>query len=182
MRVIVSATGASGMPFFVEFLKNTNFEKYVIVSRWARYILKEECGVGLEELSQFYKKEFMIGDLSAPFASGSNHFDANVIIPCSLNTLAKITCGIADNLITRVAEVALKERRKLIICIREAPLSTTAIENMLKLSKLGAIIFPLSPGFYLKPPTLLDAVRLTVYRISSLITGEALDYYKAEEL
>ncbi|MCS7184751.1 MAG: UbiX family flavin prenyltransferase, partial [bacterium] len=169
MTVVIAGTGASGMPYFVELLKRSDFEKYVILSRWAKYILKEECNLTISDLSNYYKKEFGYLEMNSPFASGSNYFDAYVIIPCSLNTLAKIAYGIADTLITRIAEVALKERRKLILCIRDTPLSTIAIKNMQKVTEAGAIVYPLTPAFYTKPKSLEDIIKNTVDRIVSLI-------------
>jgi 4-hydroxy-3-polyprenylbenzoate decarboxylase len=102
-------------------------------------------------------------------ASGSNAFDAMVIVPCSVTTLAKIANGIGDTLLTRTAEVALKERRKLILCVRETPLSTIALENCLKLSRDGVIIMPISPPFYTNPTSLDELVVSFVDKINSTL-------------
>ena len=111
-----------------------------------------------EDLAPYAKKIFATDDLSAPFASGSNPFDAMVVLPCSVGTLGKIANGISDNLLTRTAEVAMKERRKLILCVRETPLSTVALENALKLSRDGVMIMPASPPFYMAPKTIEELV------------------------
>lgn len=159
MRIVLGISGASGTAYGVEFLKRCPAdEKFVILTRWGRNLLKTEAGLSPEDLTPFATKIFATDDLSAPLASGSNPFDALVIMPCSVATLGKIAHGIADNLLTRTAEVALKERRKLILAIRETPLSSIALENALKLSREGVIIMPISPPFYTQPKSLEDLV------------------------
>ena len=108
MRVIVGMTGASGSIFGVDFLRRCPGEKFLILTKWGRYVLKEETGLTEHHLAEHVKKSFSDEDLSAPFSSGSNPFDALVILPCSASTMAKIACGIADTLLTRTAAVALK--------------------------------------------------------------------------
>ena len=120
--------------------------------------MKTEAGLSPEDLAPFAKKIYATDDLSSPFASGSNPFDALVIMPCSVATLGKIANGISDTLLTRVAEVALKERRKLLLAVRETPLSSIALENALKLSREGVIIMPISPPFYTQPKSLEELV------------------------
>lgn len=159
MRVVIGVSGASGSIFGAEFIKRCPAEeKFVILSRWGRSLLKSETGLSPEDLAPFAKYIYSTEDMSSPLASGSNPFDAMVIIPCSVATLGKIANGISDTLLTRVAEVALKERRKLIICVRETPLSTIALENAHKLSLAGAIIMPVSPPFYMAPKSLEEMV------------------------
>ena len=159
MRIVLGISGASGAAYGVEFLKRCPAdEKYVILTRWGRNLLKTEAGLSPEDLAPFCKKIYATDDLSAPFASGSNPFDAMVVMPCSVATLGKIANGISDNLLTRAAEVALKERRKLLLAVRETPLSSIALENALKLSREGVIIMPVSPPFYTQPKTLDDLV------------------------
>jgi 4-hydroxy-3-polyprenylbenzoate decarboxylase len=159
MRIILGISGASGVAYGVEFLKRCPAEeKFVIMTRWGRNLLKTEAGQSPEDLAPFAKKIYATDDLGAPFASGSNPFDALVIMPCSVATLGKIAHGIADNLLTRCAEVALKERRKIVLAIRETPLSSIALENALKLSREGVIIMPISPPFYTQPRSLQDLV------------------------
>src|SRR6476659_3973472 len=120
MRVLLGISGASGASFSVEFLKRCPAEeKYVILTRWGRSLLKTEAGVSPEDLAPFAKKIYATDDMSCPFASGSNPFDALVIMPCSVATLGKVANGISDTLLTRVAEVALKERRKMLLAVRE---------------------------------------------------------------
>lgn len=159
MKLIVGISGASGAAYGVAFLKRCPAEeKYVILTRWGRNLLKMETGLAPGDLAPFSKKVYATEDLSAPFASGSNPFDALVIMPCSVATLGKIANGISDTLLTRTAEVALKERRKLLLAVRETPLSSIALENALKLSREGVIVMPISPPFYTLPKTLEDLV------------------------
>lgn len=158
MRIVVGLTGASGTVFGVEFLRRCNAEKYLILTKWGRYVLKEETGLTEHHLAEHVKKTFSDDDMTAPFSSGLPPFDALVIVPCSISTMAKIACGFGDTLLGRVAQVAMKERRKIILALREAPLSTLALEQAHKLSQLGVIVMPLSPPFYHKPQTLEQLV------------------------
>ena len=182
MRVVVGITGASGSIFGVEFLRRCPAEKYMILTKWGRYVLKEETGLTEHHLAEHVKKSFSDEDLSGPFASGSNPFDALVIIPCSISTMAKIACGLGDTLLTRTAQVALKERRKLIICLRETPLSTISLEQAHKLSQAGAIVMPISPPFYQKPQSVEDMAGHFADKVLSLLGVETALAWKPEAL
>src|SRR5207302_7569059 len=133
-------------------------EKFVILTRWGRSLLKSEAHVSPDDLAPYAKRIYATEDMSSALASGSNPFDAMVVLPCSVATLGKIANGISDTLLTRAAEVALKERRTLLLAVRETPLSSIALENALKLSQAGAIIMPISPPFYTLPKTLDELV------------------------
>ena len=172
MRTIIALTGASGAIFGSEFVRLCPDEKYLICSRCGKSVLAQETGLTVEDLAVDVKKVFANDDLASPFASGSNPFDAMVIVPCSISTLSKIAAGVSDSLITRAAAVALKERRKLVLCLRETPLSSVVIENMLKLSQAGAIIMPVSPGFYQGAGTLEELARNFAERIAQVIGFE----------
>ena len=169
MRTLIGMTGASGALFGVEFLKICPGDKYLICSRWGKSVLAQETGLTLANLAPDAKKVFSNEDLASPLASGANDFQAMVIVPCSVSTLSKIACGISDSLMTRAASVALKEKRKLILCLRETPLSSIVLENALKLSQAGAIIMPLSPSFYQNAQTVKDLAVLFSQRIARLI-------------
>ncbi len=146
MRLIVAVTGASGVGLgrrFVAALPQ-DVETYLIVSENAKTVFEKEERVTLLEND----------DISAPVASGSFRCDAMAIIPTSMNTLAKIAMGIADNLTTRAAAVQIKEQRKLLLAPREMPFSAIALENMLKLARLQVIIAPPVPGYYAGVETL----------------------------
>lgn len=157
MRVLVGMTGASGAPVAVDFLKRCPGEKYLVVSDWGRALLKDELDLRVEDLAPYVRGIFSDHDLAAPFASGTTRHDAFVIVPCSTTTLSKIAIGLGDTLITRAAQVALKERMRLVLALRETPLSTTMLENALRVSRDGGIIAPLMPPFYNRPET-LDAL------------------------
>ncbi|MBI2093270.1 MAG: UbiX family flavin prenyltransferase [Candidatus Omnitrophica bacterium] len=165
MRLIVGITGASGSVFGVEFLRRCQAEKYLILTKWGRYVLKEETGLTEHHLAEHVKKSFSDEDMTAPFASGLPPFDALVILPCSISTMAKIACGLGDTLLTRAAQVALKERRKIILVLRESPLSTLSLEQAHKLSQMGVLIMPLSPPFYHNPKTLQELTEQFVDKV-----------------
>lgn len=172
LRVLVGVTGASGAVYALDFLRRCPGEKYVVASRWARAVLHAELGLREEDLDAFVKARFSDADLSAPFSSGSNAFDALVVVPCSTSTAAKIAAGIGDTLITRAAAVALKERRRLILAVRETPLSTIQLEALHKLSLAGAVIFPLSPPWYGNPKTVDELVAATTDKLLRLVGVE----------
>jgi len=182
MRIVVGMTGASGAIFGVEFLRRCQGEKFLILTKWGRYVLKEETGLTEHHLAEHVKRSFSDEDLSAPFASGSNPFDALVIVPCSVSTMAKIACGLGDTLLTRAAQVALKERRKLILAIRETPLSTIALEQAHRLSQAGAIVMPISPPFYHRPQTIEELVGQFTDKVLSLLGVETQLAWKPEAL
>ncbi len=182
MRIIVGITGASGSVFGVEFLRRCPAEKHLILTKWGRYVLKEETGLTEHHLAEHVKHSFSDEDLSAPFSSGSNPFDALVILPCSISTMAKIACRLGDTLLTRTVQVALKERRKLIIGLRETPLSTISLEQAYKLSQAGAIVMPISPPFYHKPQTIDEMVAQFTDKVLSLLGFETALAWKPEAL
>ena len=182
MRIIVGMTGASGAIFGVEFLRRCQAEKYLILTKWGRYVLKEETGLTEHHLAEHVKKSFSDDDLAAPFSSGSNPFEALVIVPCSISTMAKIACGLGDTLLTRTAQVALKERRRLIICLRETPLSAISLEQAHKLSLAGAIVMPISPPFYHKPHTIEEMVGHFTDKLLGVLGLETQLAWKAESL
>jgi len=182
MRTIIGITGASGVTYGVDFLRRCPDEKYLIISKWGKRVLHEELGLKVEEISHWAKKMFDDWDLAAPFSSGSNHFDSLVIMPCSVSTLGKIANGIADTLITRAAQVALKEKRKLVIALRETPLSSIALENALKLSREGVIIMPISPPHYIEFNNVDDLVQGYVNKVLSVVGAGDFDGWMHEEL
>jgi len=182
LRVFVGITGASGAIYALDFLRRCPGDRFVVTSRWARAVLHGELNLREEDLDEYAKARFPDGDLSAPFASGSNAFDAVVIVPCSASTVAKIAAGIGDTLITRAAQVAMKERRKLVLAVRETPLSTVILEAMTKLSRDGVVVFPLSPPWYGNPQTLDDLVTATTNKLLRTIGVDVPGGWREEDL
>jgi len=182
LRVLVGMTGASGAAYAVDFLRRFPGETFLVASKWARAVLHSELGLREEDLDRYVKARFSDGDLAAPFSSGSNPFDSYVILPCSSSTAAKIAAGIGDTLITRAAQVALKERRRLIVCVRETPLSTIQLEALTRLSREGAIVFPLSPPWYGKPGTVEELVRATTGKLLRLLGVDVPGGWREEDL
>jgi len=171
-KIIVGVTGASGACYakrLVEVL-STQVEMHLVHSRTAPLVFHEELGVNLSGwLKEQKVRVHGISDFLSPLASGSNQFDAYVLIPCSMKTLSQVAHGVGETLLTRVADIALKERRKMIMVAREAPYSTVHLENMLRISQMGGIIFPASPGFYHRPETVGDLVDFVVSRVIQLL-------------
>jgi len=158
MKIVVGITGSSGAVYAFDFLKKCTANKYLIVSSWGKVLLRDELNMNEKELKPYVTRTFSDDDLTAPMASGSNRFDAMVIIPASTSTIGKIASGIGDTLITRAAQVCLKERYRLIICVRETPLSTLSLEQCAQLSGYGAVIMPISPPLYFVPKTVEEYV------------------------
>ena len=168
-EIVVAITGASGAIYgkrLLEVLQQYGKDTRLVVSHAGEITLKHECGISKEELAKTtgakLEDEKNIGGKSA---SGSAKIDAVVICPCSGTTLGKMAAGISDNLVTRSAIVALKERRKLILVPREAPYATVHLENMTKLSTWGSIVIPASPGFYNHPQSIDDLIDFIIARI-----------------
>lgn len=182
MRIVVGITGSSGAVYAKEFLKRCPGEKYLVVSKWGKVLLKDELGITERDLLGDVKKQFSDDDLTAPIASGSNHIDAYVIVPCSTSTLGKIASGIGDTLITRTAQVALKERFKLVLCIRETPLSTLALEQCARLSRDGVVIMPISPPLYFVPKSVDEYVGGFVDKVLGEIGIRREQGWRAEDL
>ena len=181
-RYLIAMTGASGSAYGVDFVKRCPGEKYLVLSDWARQVMHGELGLKPSDLEPHVRKVFRDEDLAAPFSPGSNRHDAMVILPCSVSTLAKIATGIADTLITRAAAVALKERMRLVVCVRETPLSGIALENMLKLSREGAVIMPVSPPWYRNPRDLDQLVSGFSDKVLHLLGEPAGEGWREEEL
>lgn len=168
MRVIVGISGGSGGIYGVALLKvlqELNVETHLVVTSMGEYVVEHECGVTLEELKGLATYFHDNKDLAAPIASGSFKTDAMVIIPSSMKTVASIANGISDNLLTRAADVIIKEKRKLVVVPRETPLSTIHLENMLKLARAGVTVLPATPGFYSHPESIGDIVSIIVGRV-----------------
>ena len=181
-RIALAFTGASGMPYglrLLDCLIAADKTVWLTLSQAAHVVASQECSLSVpsqpKAAQAFFAERsgakpgqlllFGRDDWMAPMASGSNPADAMVVCPCTMGTLGAIAQGLADNLIERAADVMLKERRPLVLVPRETPLSTIHLENMLRLSRAGAVILPPAPGFYAHPQKVDDMVDFVVARI-----------------
>ena len=167
-RVIVAITGATGVIYGVralQMLQPTGIEAHLILSQWGARTLVHETDYRPEDVKRLATRSYPMNDLGAVVSSGSFLTRGMLIAPCSVRTLGAIAHGTGDNLIHRAADVILKERRKLVLAVREAPLSTIHLENMSKLSQMGAVISPPVPAFYPRPQTLDEMIDFTVVRL-----------------
>lgn len=175
MKIVVGISGGSGAIYalgILQALRELGVESHLVVSNMGEYVVEHECGVSLDELKEmadFYYENY---DLAAPIASGSFKIDGMIIVPCSMKTLASVAHGFSESLLTRCADVCIKDRRKLVLLPRETPLSSIHLENMLKLSNIGVTIMPPTPGFYNHPQDISDIV--------SSIIGRCLDQFDIE--
>ena len=181
MKVVVGITGSSGAVYALDFLRKCPAQKFLVVSSWGKVLLRDELHMSDKDLKPYVHRMFSDDDLTAPMASGSNSFDAFVIIPASTSTLGKIASGYGDTLITRTAQVCLKERYRLIICLRETPLSTLTLEQCAKLSGYGAIIMPISPPVYFVPKSVDDYVGAFTEKVLGQIGLRTAKGWRAEE-
>jgi len=176
MRIIVGITGATGVLYGVrvlERLRELDVETHLVISRWGARTLAHETAYSREQVEQLASIVYPPGDMSAAISSGSFKTDGMIVAPCSARTLGAIAHGFGDNLIHRAADVVLKERRRLVLAVREVPLSDIHLENMLKLSRMGAVIMPPVPAFYNRPRTLDDVVDHSVARMLDVFGLEA---------
>jgi 4-hydroxy-3-polyprenylbenzoate decarboxylase len=167
-RLIVGITGASGAIYGVrllERLRELPVETHLIASRWARVTIEHETPYSFAEVRELADVVHGEGDQAAEVSSGSFLTDGMVVAPCSVKTLGAIANGFAYNLVCRAADVVLKERRRLVLAVRETPVNAVHLRNMLTLAELGVTIFPPTPAFYNKPETIDDIVDQTVLRI-----------------
>ena len=167
-RLIVGITGASGSIFGVrllEMLQGSGIETHLVMSRWGARTLVHETSYTPEQVNALASVVHPLTDQGASISSGSFVTMGMVIAPCSVRTLAAIAHGLGDNLVHRAADVVLKERRKLVLAVREAPLNEIHLENMLKLSRMGVVISPPVPAFYSKPASINEMVNYTCVRL-----------------
>ena len=174
--ILIAITGASGIAIAVKLLnvlKEKKIDTELVISRAAEQVLSTESNLSISDLHQLATHYYDVDDLTAPPASGSHKIEAMIIVPCTMKTLAAIANGYSDNLITRVADVTIKEKRKLILIVRESPLSPIHLENMLKLARLGVVIAPPVPSYYIKPTSVAELINHTVGRILDQIGLES---------
>ncbi|MEA2042515.1 MAG: UbiX family flavin prenyltransferase [Bacteroidota bacterium] len=171
IKIVLGVAGASGSIYAKRIIEKLNAERLspqvesagLVFSSNAKDIWRQELGEFNE--SAFKMSTYHSKDFNAPFASGSAGFDVLIIAPCSMGVLGRIASGVSSDLITRAADVMLKERKKLILLLREMPYSLVHLENMTKLTRAGAVIYPASPHFYHRPQTISELVDTVVNRV-----------------
>ncbi len=170
-RLVVGITGATGTVYGVRLLdraRSLGVETHLVVTPAGVLNAHHELNLGRAELDAFADHAYAAGDIGAAIASGSFDFGAMVVAPCSMKTLAAIAHGFGDNLLTRAADVALKERRRLVLMVRETPLNLAHLRNMVAVTEMGAIVFPPLPAFYHRPASIAAIVDDSVERVLAL--------------
>ncbi|MDR2574501.1 MAG: UbiX family flavin prenyltransferase [Desulfovibrio sp.] len=168
MRIIIGITGASGVVYglaLLRVLKELKYEVHCTVSEYGWKVLLHECAAREMDIRPLVTALYPIEDITSPIASGSFRADVMCVVPCSMRTLGAISNGLAGNLLCRAADVIIKERKNLVLVVRETPFNSIHLENMLKLSRIGVGIMSASPGFYHQPKTIDDLVSMMVGRI-----------------
>jgi len=174
-RLIVGITGASGIIYGVrtlELLRARGIETHVVMTRSAQVTLAHEMSVKVADICALASVVHQIDDIGASIASGSFKTMGMIVAPCSIRTISEISCGVTSSILTRAADVVLKERRRLVLLVRETPLHLGHLRTMAQLTEMGAIIMPPVPAFYPRPETVDDIVDHTV--------GRALDLFSLE--
>jgi flavin prenyltransferase len=167
-RLIVAITGASGSIYGIralELLRDSGIEAHLVMSKWGARTLVHETDYTVKDVQALAHTVYHANDEGAAISSGSFHTRGMLIAPCSARSLASIAHGLGDSLVHRAADVILKERRRLVLAVREAPFSEIHLENMLKLSRMGVVISPPVPAFYARPASLDEMVTYTVVRL-----------------
>lgn len=170
-RIIVGITGASGAAYGVrmlEVLREAGIKTHLVVSKAAHITIPEETGMKVADVQKLADVSHPIGDIAANISSGSFKTMGMIIAPCSVKSLAEIATGISSNLLTRAADVILKERRRLVLMVRETPFHLAHLRHMVTLSEMGAVIAPPLPAFYNKPESVNDVINHSVGRVLDL--------------
>jgi 4-hydroxy-3-polyprenylbenzoate decarboxylase len=179
MRIIVGVTGASGAIYGVRILEKLKLrgdvEVHLVMSRSGERTLHIETARLAKDLRSLADFSYPFEDIGCRLASGSYPMDGMVVAPCSIHTMAAIANGISDNLVVRAADVTLKERRRLVLMVRETPFHLGHLRTMVALTEMGAVIAPPIPAFYHQPQTILDLVDHSVDRVLDLLGCPALD-------
>ncbi len=171
-RVVVGITGASGAVYGVRLLqrlREAGAHTHLVVTPAGVLNVHHELGLDRAELEALASESHAPGDIGACIASGSHRIDAMVVAPCSMRSLAAIAHGLSDNLLTRAADVALKERRRLLLMVRETPFNLAHLRNMTAVTEMGAVVFPPLPAFYHRPSSIDELVNDTVERALELL-------------
>ncbi|OGM48209.1 putative phenylacrylic acid decarboxylase [Aspergillus bombycis] len=182
-RIVVAMTGATGSILGIKVLialRRLNIETHLVISKWAEATIKYETDYHPRNVRALADYVHNINDMAAPVSSGSFKTDGMIVVPCSMKTLAAINSGFCEDLISRTADVMLKERRKLVLVARETPLSDIHLRNMLSVSQAGAIIFPPVPAYYIKAASVDELVDQSVGRMLDLFDLDTADFARWE--
>ncbi|KAL0938124.1 3-octaprenyl-4-hydroxybenzoate carboxy-lyase UbiX [Colletotrichum truncatum] len=182
-KIIVAITGATGAQIgihILQTLRRLNVETHLIISKWAAETIKWETDYTPSAVKALADHAYNAHDLAAPIASGSYRVDGMIVAPCSVKTLAAINAGICDDLVTRAADVCLKERRRLVLSVRETPFSEIHLRNMLDVTRAGAIIAPPVVGFYTRPSSIDDILDQMVGRLLDLFDLDSRNFERWE--
>ena len=174
-KIILAITGASGSLYTVQFLKlmqHLDAEIHGIISDAGRLVLQHELGLTPDDLNEFIVQWYAKDNFGAPMSSGSSKFDAMLVLPCTMGTLGAIANGIAKNLVHRAADVMLKEKKPLLLAVRETPFNRIHMENMLKVHDAGAVVCPPMPSFYHHPDSLEEMATFFAGRLADLLGFE----------
>jgi 4-hydroxy-3-polyprenylbenzoate decarboxylase len=175
-KLIVGISGASGAIYAVrllQILQNTDIETHLIVSKAAAITIKHETEYKLSQVQELADVVYNIDDIAACISSGSYNTMGMIILPCSVKTMSQIATGVTSELLSRAADVVLKERRKLVLAVRETPFHLGHLRNMVALAEMGAIISPPVPAFYHKPKDIDDIINHTIGRLLDIFNIEA---------
>ena len=177
-KLILGITGASGSLYAVQFLKlmqQADVDIHAIISDAGRLVLQHELGLTPDDLQQYVAKWYDATNFAAPMSSGSARFDAMLVLPCTMGSLGAIANGIAKNLIHRAADVMLKEKKPLLLAVRETPLNRIHLENLLKVHDAGATVCPPMPSFYHHPESLEEMAAFFAGRLAEIVGIEMTD-------
>lgn len=178
-KIIVAITGATGAQIgihLLQTLRRLNVETHIIISKWAAETIKWETDYTPAAIKALADHAYSSHDLAAPIASGSYRVDGMIVVPCSVKTLAAINAGICDDLVTRAADVCLKERKRLVLSVRETPFSEIHLRNMMEVTRAGAIVAPPVVAFYTKPSSIDDILDQMVGRLLDLFDLDARNF------
>ncbi len=172
-RLVVGVTGATGAAYAVRLLalarQQGDIEVHLVVSSSGSLNIKHELGLNRTQVQDLADHVYSIRDIGATLASGSFATAGMIVVPCSMRTLAAVANGLSDNLITRAADVTLKERRRLVLAIRETPFNLAHLRNMTAVTEMGGIVFPPLPAFYHLPQTISEIIDHSVVRMLELV-------------
>jgi 4-hydroxy-3-polyprenylbenzoate decarboxylase len=178
MKIIVGMNGTTGVVYGIRLLEvlasMKDVETHLVLSRACEQTIAIESDRSIEEVKAFAARTYAIEDIAACLSSGSFLSDGMIIAPCSMKTLSAVAHSYADNLLTRAADVTLKERKRLVLIVRETPLHLGHLRNMVRVTEMGGIVMPPSPAFYHRPRTIQDIVDHTI--------GKALDLFRIEHI